>query len=210
MDGLLIDSEPFWRASHVAAVGRYGATITEDDARAMAGGRVDETAKHWRTRHDLPVSHEQLAADIVELAVSQLRDHGQALPGVKHVVNLLKANDVPMAVASSSAPEVIATVLNKLSLTHYMQFTHSAMHEPHGKPHPAVFLTTANKLGVAPANCVVFEDSFNGIIAAKAAGMRCVAVPESVNMHKAAFQAADLVVPSLEHITWPKIVSLGV
>jgi HAD superfamily hydrolase (TIGR01509 family) len=211
MDGLLIDSEPHWRRAHIAAVAQYGGSITEDDARAMAGGRVDEIARHWRERHNLlHVSNEQLADTIVSQAIEAFGVHGQELPGVRHVVELFAAAGIPMAVASSSAPEVIATVLDKLSLTQYMQFAHSAMHEAYGKPHPAVFLTTAKKLGVSPADCVVFEDSLNGVIAAKAAGMQCIAVPETANISKPAFQTADLVVPTLADVTLQTLEKIAV
>lgn len=74
---------------------------------------------------------------------------------------------------------------------------HSAEAEPYGKPHPAVYLSTAARLGVAPARCLALEDSLNGLIAAKAARMRCVAVPERPDPR---FALADLVLPGLAHL----------
>lgn len=209
MDGLLIDSEPFWRASHIAAVAQHGAIITEDDVRVMAGKRTDEVVRHWRETKDLEyVPNEQLEADVVQAVITSVSKDGVELPGVRNLISLIEAHDIPMAVASSSSPEVIKAVLTKLDLFRHMAITYSAKHEEFGKPHPGVFLTTAKKLGVAAANCIVFEDALSGIRAAKAAGMKCIAVPELPNIEKLEFQAADIVVPSLKVVTWDMLTGL--
>lgn len=203
MDGLLIDSEPFWRASHIAAVAQYGAVISEEDVRAMAGKRTDEIVRHWRESHDLlHVPNEQLEADVVNAVIASITKDGTELPGVRHVINLFETHGVPMAVASSSSPEIIEAVLTKLNLSKHITVTHSAKHEEFGKPHPDVFLTTAKKLGVSAAKCIVLEDAMSGIRAAKAAGMKCIAVPEAANRDKPEFQQADLTLDSLKLITW--------
>ena len=77
----------------------------------------------------------------------------------------------------------------------------SAANERYGKPHPAVFLTAAERLGVAAEDCVVLEDSMTGVVAAKAARMRCIAVPEDHPHHAPAFALADAVRASLVGIT---------
>ena len=78
---------------------------------------------------------------------------------------------------------------------------HSAEDEAYGKPHPAVFLTTAAELGVLPRQCLVWEDAPAGVLAAKAASMACIAVPEHGEGHHPAFGLADLVVDSLLEVT---------
>jgi HAD superfamily hydrolase (TIGR01509 family) len=209
MDGLLIDSEPIWRASHIAALGQHGVIISEDEARVMAGKRTDEVVRHWRQTKKLEhVPNEHLEAVIGDAVIKSIRQHGKELPGVHHVINLFEQHNIPMAVASSSSPEIIEAVLNKLDLAKYMKITYSAKHEKFGKPHPGVFLTTAKKLSVSPENCIVFEDALYGIRAAKAAGMKCVGVPEFANAKKPEFQEADILVPSLEVITWAMLVRL--
>lgn len=210
MDGLLIDSEPLWQKSHIAALGEHGVTITVDDVRKMTGRRTDEVVEHWRKTHGLDhIPNEYLESNIVGKVIEHIRLNGQELPGVRQIIALLEQHQVPMAVASSSAPEIIEVVLEKLGLARHMRLAYSAKYEEFGKPHPGVFLTTAFKLGVAPADCVVFEDSLNGIWAAKAAEMKCVAVPESANIGKPEFAAeADLVVPSLEDLDWDMLEKL--
>jgi mannitol-1-/sugar-/sorbitol-6-/2-deoxyglucose-6-phosphatase len=207
MDGLLIDSEPFWRKSHVDALAEHDVHITEDDVRKMAGKRTDEVVRHWRETHGLVhVSNDTLENAVVRRVTRHIHESGEGLPGVEQVINLLTKQNIPLAVASSSSPEIIDTVLEKLDLKKHLQFAHSAKHESFGKPHPAVFLTTAKKLGVDPADCVVFEDSLSGVRAAKAAGMKCIAVPEQANLHKEEFHTeADLVVKSLDYLDWPTL-----
>lgn len=210
MDGLLIDSEPFWRTSHIEALKEYDVVITEDDVRQMAGRRTDEVIRHWREHHGLTqVSTEILEQQVVDKVISYVRLNGTELPGVRQLIALLESRHVPMAVASSSSPEIIKAVLEKLRLVQHMKVTYSAKYEEFGKPHPAVFLTTASKLGVSPGNCLVFEDSLNGVRAAKAAGMLCIAVPEIANRNmQEFFDEADKVVDTLEKVDWVMIQSL--
>ena len=210
MDGLLIDSEPLWRKSHMAALAEHNVSITEDDVRKMAGKRTDEIVRHWREKHKLAhIPNDTLEANVVSKVIENIHMNGVELPGVHELISLFDAHRIPMAVASSVAPEIIEAALTKLRLSQYMQVTYSAKHEAFGKPHPGVFLTTARKLGVDPAECLVFEDSLNGVRAAKAAGMKCVAVPETANLLKPEFaHEADLVVPNLKGLDWPTIAAL--
>lgn len=209
MDGLLIDSEPFWRASHVAVVAQYGGRITEDDVRVMAGKRTDEVVRHWReTLGLMHVPGDLIEADVVKAVIASIDKKGKELPGVRQIIKLLEEHSIPMAVASSSSPEVIEAVLTKLDVAKYMTVAYSAKHEEFGKPHPGVFLTTAKKLHVAASHCVVFEDALSGIRAAKSAGMKCIAVPDTPNLTKPEFKEADLVVTSLEQVTWKMLTEL--
>ena len=209
MDGVLIDSEPFWRASHIATLASYGVTITEDDVRTMAGKRTDEVVQHWREKYELDqVSVSTLEKDVVSRVQEKIRLFGQALPGARGLITLLTDHNIPLAVASSSAPEVIETVLDKLSLTDQFRVVHSAKHEEKGKPHPGIFLATARRLGVLPFHCLVFEDSLNGVRAALAAEMTCVAIPEAANMNNPEFRKADLVVSSLADLNWEILAQL--
>lgn len=209
MDGLLIDSEPFWWKSHVEVLGRHGYIITDDDVRAAAGKRTADQVMVWQERFGWSdeISNETMTSDIVQGVTHLVHLNGTALPGVYDVIDILQQHNVLMAVASSSASSLIDAVLKRLDLTQFMQFAHSAEHEKRGKPFPDVFLSTAKKLGVNPENCVVFEDSLNGVLAAKAAGMKCVAVPEQPH-DPTKFHMADLIVTSLEDINWQSLEKL--
>lgn len=201
MDGLLIDSEPFWRESHIQMLSSYGVSITEDDVRVMAGSRTDQVIRHWQEAFNLEyLSSDKLESEVETSVINKIKTVGKELPGVSQLISLIYSHNIPMAIASSSSPVVINAVVDKLSLRSYMQVVHSAKYERFGKPHPDVFLTTAKKLKVNASKCLVFEDSVNGILAAKAAQMKCIAVPEAVNISKLELNKADLVVSSLSEV----------
>jgi len=97
------------------------------------------------------------------------------MPGLIELLEKLQDKKYPMAVASSSTPEIIDLILRRTNLKNYFQVIVSAQETGKSKPEPDIFLLTAEKLGIKPANCLVVEDSENGIRAAIAAGMTCVA-----------------------------------
>jgi len=209
MDGLLIDSEPFWRQSHQAVLARHGHHVTEEDVRAAAGKRTADQVAVWQERFGfVEPSNQTMTDQIVDAVIASIHKHGQPMAGVDSLVKDLHTHGIPMAVASSSSMRLIEVVLERLGIRQYMQAVHSGEDEARGKPFPDVFLSTARTLGVAPEHCLVFEDSLNGVKAAKAAGMHCIAVPEHP-YDLAAFQAAkpDKIVPSLEDVTWQSLCS---
>lgn len=210
MDGLLIDSEPFWRRAHIDVLGKYGFVVTEDDVRAAAGKRTGDQVDIWQQRFGWTApSNAQVSQEIVSHVSDLIHINGEALPGVYSLIELLNVHSVPMAVASSSAPQLIDVVLDRLDIKKYMRFAHSAENEANGKPAPDVFLSTARRLGVEPSNCVVFEDSLNGVRAAKAAGMKCIGVPEHPYDPQSFQEAgADRIAKTLDKIDWSAITGL--
>lgn len=209
MDGLLIDSEPHWRASHREVLAGHGYHITEDDVRQMAGRRTAEVAQHWQDRFGFSEpSNDQLVAQIVDTVIKRINEQGTAMAGVQQLVKDLYDHGMPMAVASSSSMRLIDVVLERLDIRQYMQAVHSGEHEQRGKPFPDVFLSTAKTLGAEPEQCLVFEDSLNGVKAAKAAGMYCIAVPEEP-YDEQAFSIADRIISSLKQVNWADIQEIG-
>ena len=126
--------------------------------------------------------------------------HAQAMTGVHASLDFFKQQKIKMAVASSSAMRLIKATVKKLKIESYFDLLVSAEHELYGKPHPAVFLRTAEMLGVRPENCLVLEDSFNGLLAAKAAKMKCAIVPYPEDFNNPRFIIADWKLKSLEEI----------
>lgn len=199
MDGLLLDSEPFWRRAQAYAFDTVGLTLSEDDMRQTMGRRIDEVVAHWY--HERPwkgASQKDIEALIVDKVIELVKTEGAPLPGVKHVLEFFKSKAIPMAIASSSSGEIINAVVDTLNIRAYFAHTYSAEHESHGKPHPGVYITTASLLGVPPHRCLAFEDSPSGVLSAKAAKMLCVAVPASENKNHSYIQIADAVIDSLE------------
>ena len=199
LDGLLIDSEPFWRRAEIEVFGRVGLELTELDVRQTMGLRIDDAVGHWWDRAPwegmTPVEVERaVTARVAEL----IEDEGEPMPGAMDLIEMCRHRSIPMAVCSGSYAVVIEAAMDKLGITSSMSAWHSAEWEPLGKPHPGSYLTTAHKLGVDPTACLAFEDSFHGAISAKAARMRVVAVPEPAALASPRWGFCDLVLGSLE------------
>ena len=199
LDGLLIDSEPLWRAAEVQVFTGVGVPLTEARARETTGLRTDEVVEHWFARHPWATpSKAAVAARITEAVMAHIKRDGRALPGVMPTVAQLQQQGMPLAIASSSSSDIISAVVTKLGLGDAFAVLQSAEHEPYGKPHPGVYIQTALKLGIDPELCLAVEDSANGVLAAKAAKMRCIAVPDPASRQDRRFCIADRILPSLE------------
>jgi len=201
MDGLLIDSEPLWQDAEIATYAPWDVPVTRELCRATAGRRIDEVLSLWHESFDWqgpPVDEmvERVLAEVTRLIL----DKGEALPGVHRTMRLLRDAGLKLAIASSSPPALIEAVVGKLELAALLDLTHSGIHEARGKPDPAVFLTTAERLGVEPERCMVFEDAPAGVAAGKAAGMTVIAVPSVFEPDDPGIQAADRVLNSLLEI----------
>lgn len=198
MDGLLIDSEPLWRIAEVEALSSVGVSITEEDALETTGLRTDEVVELWYGRHPWPdPPRKEIEARIITRLIALVRERGEAMTGVHETLQAFSAAGFPLAIASSSTSEIIAAVLETLGIGGYFRVTQSAEHEPFGKPHPGVYIEAARALGVEPRHCLALEDSPNGVIAAKAARMTCIAVPDPALVGDRRYGAADLVLGSL-------------
>ncbi len=199
MDGLLIDSEPYWKIAEKHVFGSYGLALTDDLLRQVMGFRLSEVVQHWYNYQPWPdADFKATETLILQTVKSLIINHADAMPGVIKVLEQGKTSGMKMAIASSSSMVLIEAVAEKLKIRPYFDVVWSAEFEPYGKPHPGIFLTTAKKLGVEPGECMVFEDSINGVLAAKAARMYCVAVPEEATQNDPRFIIADQQLNSLE------------
>ena len=201
MDGLIIDSEPFWRLAEMKVFAKVGLLLTEKDCMETTGFRFDEVVEHWY--HKQPwagKSKQQIHDEVLDEMESAITHHAQAMKGVHTSLDFFKSKNIKMAVASSSAMRLIKATVKKLQIEHYFDLLVSAEHETHGKPNPAVFIRTANGLNVRADKCLVLEDSFNGILAAKAAKMKCVAVPYPEDFNNPKLIIADWKLNSLEEL----------
>ena len=198
MDGLLIDSEPLWRIAEIEALSAVGVPITEEDAVETTGLRTDEVVELWYARYPwLDPTKKEIEARIITRLIALARERGSLMPGVRETLDAVSGAGFPLAIASSSTSEIIAAVLETLGIEAYFLVTQSAEHEPYGKPHPGVYIEAARRLDVDPWRCLAFEDSPNGVIAARAARMRCIAVPDPALKDDRRLLAADLILPSL-------------
>lgn len=210
MDGLLIDTEPIWRRSEIEVFGELGLHLTEEQCMETMGVRVAEVVELWYSRYpwDGPTCEEvtrQIYASVIEHVLSE----GEPLPGVLYTLRTVRDRGLLCAIASSSSEILIRAVIQKLNIGEFIQTICSADDEAEGKPHPAVYLTAARRLGVPPDRCVAFEDSPNGVQSAKAAGMLCIVVPDPYLAGDPRMERADLRLESLEEFSSQTLDSLS-
>ena len=180
MDGLLIDSEPLWQEAEIEVFAELGVRLTRAECMETKGRRVDDTVAHWYARRPWSgATEEEVAERLVARVVELIRARGFPKEGAGHAMDFFRRKGLALALATSSGRPVIAAVLERLGLEKDFAVVHSAVEEEFGKPHPAVYLTTASRLGVDPGRCLALEDSIHGVLAAKAAGMKCIAVPDA-------------------------------
>ena len=201
MDGLLIDSEPLWRKAEIAIFKSVSIELTDADCIKTAGLRIDEVVDYWYQKYPWKDSEGFTKKDIEKKIVAELIQlivlEGAPMSGVTEILNFFKNLKIPMAIASSSYYNIIHAVIDKLNIHHYFKIIHSAEEEEYGKPHPAIFLTAAKKMGVKNSECLVFEDSFHGIIAGLAAKMKVVAIPNKALYNNVKFDIATIKIKSL-------------
>jgi HAD superfamily hydrolase (TIGR01509 family) len=177
MDGVLIDSEPIHFEATRALLADLGIDYVPDLDENFFGCTDYDVFHALRARYGLAADEGELAAAWVERSVTLLSRPLAPMRGVPDVLHALRRSGVRLALASSSAPPIIAATLSGLGLSSVFEITVSGHDVERGKPAPDIFLETARRLEVKPEALLIVEDSFNGLSAAVAAGIRCVAVP---------------------------------
>lgn len=201
MDGLLIDSEVLWHRAEVEIFGRLGVPISEAEDRMTKGMFVSEVVAYWYDRYPWSApSREAVVGQLLERVGVLVETDGRLLDGALRAIEMASARG-PIALASSTPLALIDRCLARFDLLDRFALRYSAEFEPYGKPHPGVFLTAAAGLGVAAEDCLVFEDSSAGVMAAKSARMSVVAVPTPADRDLPAFALADLVLGSLSELS---------
>ncbi|MCW3075439.1 MAG: haloacid dehalogenase superfamily protein subfamily variant 3 with third motif having or [Bacteroidetes bacterium] len=192
MDGVLIDSEPLWRKAMIIGFNNVGMKFTEEDCRKTTGMRFREVVDLWLNHYNIKgVDPIQLEKDVLDILISLIETEGEAMPGALGVFNYAKSLKLKIGLATSSSTRLVNVVLKKLALDTSFDAIVSAELMVYGKPHPEVFLVCAHQLGALPHQCMVIEDSVNGVIAAKAAQMKVFAIPDHEHKMRKEFGAAD-------------------
>jgi HAD superfamily hydrolase (TIGR01509 family) len=205
MDGVIVDSEQVWDDVRESYVREVGGTYTDSATRDMMGMSSVEWSRYMAEELGVPGTPDEINAAIVQRMLERYGEAPPLIPGAVEAVRRC-AERWPLAVASSSNPELIEVVLDVAGLHDVIPVVVSSQEVARGKPAPDVYLEAARRLGVDPTLCVAVEDSHNGIRSAKAAGMRVVAIP---NPHfppdETALAQADVVLRSIDELTPERI-----
>jgi HAD superfamily hydrolase (TIGR01509 family) len=195
MDGVIVDSEPYSIQALLDILRQYGVEPTEDDLRRSYGRRVRDDFIDYFFRYGVTADVDSAIAHKHARYYHLAAGHLQPFPGVMPLLGRLRARGYRMALASSGDRVKVAFGMQALELNGTFEAIVSGDDVPHSKPDPAIYLTAAQRLGVSPTECIAIEDAPAGVEAVKRAGMRCIAVTNSVTREQ--LHRADLIVDSL-------------
>ena len=201
MDGVLIDSEHQWQLTERALFGELGIELTDELLVQTRGLRTEEMVAHWRSRFDLDgVDPEDLMRRYDKRMVEAMNRDVPLMDGAEDAIRFFKEKGIPIALATCSSNAHIDAAMEKHNLKRYFHKMVSAANEMQGKPHPEVYLRTAELLEIDPTCCLAIEDSFFGVVSAKAARMKVVAMPDPTEYNQPRFSVADLKIRSLREL----------
>ncbi len=202
MDGLLIDSEPLWREGMANVFTQLGAHLQPQDYKKTMGLRTSEVVDYWCEYFGwTTVAPEKITEDILDEVINLVVQKGELMEGVQYILDFFREKHFKIGLASSSPMVMIEKFLQHFQLRSYFEACHSGEFQEYGKPHPGVYLDCAKELNEKPVNCLVFEDSLNGLIAAKAAQMKTIVIPEDEDKGSPQFSIADVQLRSLKEFS---------
>ena len=201
MDGVIIDSEPLWSKAMIEGFNYIGIPFTEAKSKITTGLRFKEVIAFWFEKYNFnTLSIGEFDKMVTDRLCELIKQEGKAKKGLYESLRFFKNKGFKLGIATSSNELLMNTVVDCLDIRNYYDALCSAQRLPYGKPHPQVFLNCATQLQISPSNCLVIEDSVNGLIAGKAAQMRVAAIPEEANKNNPKFTIADYQLNSLSEL----------
>ena len=198
MDGLLIDSEPFWQQAEFDVFSSVGVEVTADLTKHTAAMTTREVTEFWYAKQPWQsTSLEEVENRVIERVKYLIETQGQALQGVHELLGSLHHAKVKIGLATNSPQDIIPSVLRRLNIAEYFTAYTSADEVQQGKPAPDVYQLTLRKLNTEAHQCIAFEDSLGGITAALAAGIKAIAVPHADEFDDEKFDLAPYKIRSL-------------
>lgn len=208
MDGVLIDSEPLWTQAEQVILGGLGVDFNQPPLLQSTGLTTASVINHWYQHQPWPaLSPEQVHQQIIDFVASGIAASGEAKIGLPALLDTINSQQLKMAVATNSPKQLLDTTLQRLAIRHYFSAHCHLELVKQGKPAPDIYLLAAEKLGVAPQDCLVFEDSFAGVTAAKAAGMTVVAIPAAHEWQNSKFAIADHKIRCFTEFNLPQFIN---
>lgn len=177
MDGLLFDTEKYYRDGWEQVAGEFGVTHNPEFPKAVCGTSKESMFEVIRAYYP-SVDAEEFVRRCLEVVEARMRVSIDEKPGLHEILSFFRENGVRMAIGSSSARHAIENNLRMTGITEYFGVIVSGQEIQRGKPDPEIFLRAAKGLGLAPEDCYVFEDAINGIRAGAAAGCAAVMIPD--------------------------------
>lgn len=209
MDGVIIDSEPVYHRVEKKLFKRLGIKISEDEHYSFVGMSMDLIWENILEKNKLKLNKEELIKLHTDNMIGSFQNEEKLtpLPNLVEFIEKLIDNNFKIALASSSSRILIDIILKKLEIKNFFEVIVSGEDVENGKPFPDIFLLTAKHLGCKPSECIVIEDSKNGVSAAKKANMKCIGFKNS-NSGMQDLSAADMIIGNFSALDVKDIRSL--
>src|SRR5690554_1576128 len=167
LDGTLVDSMWIWKEIDITYLNKRGIDFPEDLQKDIEGMSFTETAIYFKQRFNLPDTIEEIKKEWNSLAEYYYKNEIRLKDGVLEFLNYLKDKNIKLGIGTSNSRELATEVLIKNGIYDYFDAIRTSCEVDKGKPFPDVFLRVAEDLGVSPKECIVFEDTYAGVLAAK-------------------------------------------
>ena len=184
LDGSLVDSMWIWKRIDIEYLGRYGINLPEDLQREIEGMSFSETAVYFKERFQLQESLEEIKETWNEMAYEKYTKEVPLKKGAVELLQFCQKKGILMGIATSNSRHLVESTVSALGISPYFQYIATSCDVSKGKPAPDVYLLVAEKLGVNPKECLVFEDIVMGIKAGKSAGMEVCAIEDEYSLYQ--------------------------
>lgn len=176
MDGVIIDSENFWKRAEYEVFSSLGVVVHQEFTSLTKTMTTTEVTKFWYKKSPWKTNTlEEVEEMVVSRVIDLIEESGNEIIGIESFIKKLKSKGFKIGLATNSPYKIIPVVLKKTGISKYFDILFSAEFVESGKPDPMIYIRTSKELGVDPENCIVIEDSYSGMMAAKKAGMKVVA-----------------------------------
>ena len=202
MDGVLIDSEQIWDDAEKAVFSSYGIKVSEVDQLLTRNMNMREVSEYWSNKAHQPFSMEVSQQSVIEHVCQKIQQTPIAMQGALALLSHLQLRKLPIGLATNAPRPVCRTVLGCLDIEHYFTSIQTADDVENTKPHPEIYLKSAENLQVEPQHCLVFEDSPTGVTAAHAAGMQVIYVNP--------IRAADYSINNMTRTTFQSLMQFNI
>jgi len=201
MDGVIIDSEPIHFEVDMQTMEKLGVHISKDELNKYVGTTNEYMLTELINKYKIEKSIDEITEYKINLTINKIKEAPiDAIDGIRELLVELKNSNIKTAIGSSSTRDLIDAVIEKFKLKAYFDYIVSGDEVKEGKPKPDIYLEASKRLNVNPSECIVIEDSKNGVLAAKSAGMKCVGF-KNENSGDQDLSRADIIVDSIKDIT---------
>ncbi len=199
LDGTLVNSEPLWQEAEIEIFKEQGLSLTPADCQQTKGLPSIEAVKHWYLKLTNPTKEIGLITqELNQRVISLLKEKAELKEGALEILDFFSHKKLPVGIASASSMAHIRSVTDKFNLNKYFKLIYSGDFERYGKPHPGIFISACKKLNIDPVFSLAFEDSFNGLLAAKSARMKAVVLLDEGQIEDTRYNFADLKIETLK------------